>query len=361
MTSASAVRRACRSHWVRIGAVVVAVALVVTAVFAVAGSGPVLVTLRHALVHSATMGGLAALAVPRAMRRLRDVGAAARLAVLLPLLLGLAVVGTGVSCGILTVVDTAMHRTVGGCFASGLGINVLLTATVGGAMTLYETQRARLDDVTLALRTEELARERAGKMALEARLSALESRLHPHFLFNTLNAISALVHEDPERAERTVERLAALLRVALDATGRGVIPLAHEMKIVGDYLEIERTRLGERLSYAVEMAADVEDAAIPPLTVQTLVENSIKHAVAPRPGGGRLRVHAAARGDHVVVTVWDDGPGFTAAAIRPGHGLDNLQGRLAARFGPGARLEVAADDGGTRVTVTMPRTAAHRA
>jgi LytS/YehU family sensor histidine kinase len=94
---------------------------------------------------------------------------------------------------------------------------------------------------------------------------------------------------------------------------------------------------------------------VPPLAVQTLVENSIKHAIAPRPGGGRLRVEATASGEHVLLSVWDDGPGFTGEAMRAGHGLDNLRARLAARFGAGASLEVGRRDGGTRVTVALPR------
>lgn len=195
-------------------------------------------------------------------------------------------------------------------------------------------------------------------MALEARLATLESRLHPHFLFNTLNAISALIHDDPDRAERTVERLAALLRFSLDATQQGVIPLGREMKIVGDYLEIEHTRLGERLSYAVTADPAVEACAIPPLAVQTLVENSIKHAIAPRPHGGQVRVDASEAGDEVVLRVWDDGPGFTIAHMPPGHGLDNLKTRLTARFGASARLAVERQAGGTLVTVSLPRVSA---
>jgi sensor histidine kinase YesM len=357
MLPGSTLGRGCASHWVRIGVVVVAVALVVAAVIALVSSRPILVTLRHSLVHSATLGGLAALAVPQVMHRVWATSLVARWAVLPPLLLVLAVVGTGASCGILSLFDLT-HPALASCVAHGLWINVLLTASIGVAMTLYEVQRHRLDAATLELRTRELERERAGKAAVEARLAALESRLHPHFLFNTLNAISALVHEDPERAERTVERLAALLRAALDATEQGLIPLAHEMKIVGDYLEIEQTRLGDRLSYTVEVAPGAEAWAVPPLTVQTLVENSIKHAVAPRRGGGRIRVRAAPRGDVLILGVWDDGPGFTADAIGPGHGLDNLRDRLAARFGPVAALEVAGRDGGTEVTVTVPRPAA---
>src|SRR5262249_45996107 len=200
-------------------------------------------------------------------------------------------------------------------FVSGFRINAILLGTIGAGMMLYEMQRSRLAAATLALRTKELERERAMSMALDARLASLESRLHPHFLFNTLNAISALIHDDPDLAERTVERLAALLRFSLDATRRGTVPLAEELTIVVDYLEIERARLGERLSYDLDIAPDIAACEVPPFALQILVENSVKHAIAPRRSGGRIRVEARADADRVVLSVGDDGPGFTAAAI----------------------------------------------
>jgi LytS/YehU family sensor histidine kinase len=273
--------------------------------------------------------------------------------VLIPVLVALAAVGTAIACALVSLVDT--HRTAASCVRADLWINALMVATIGVGMILYELQRARLDAMTLQLRTRELEHERALTMALEARLATLQSRLHPHFLFNTLNAISALIHEDPDRAERTVERLAALLRFSLDATQEGVIPLGQEMKIVADYLEIEHTRLGERLGYDVKVDAAVERCAIPPLAVQTLVENSIKHAIAPRPHGGRIHVDASQAGDHVVLSVWDDGPGFSADDMRPGHGLENLQARLTARFGTAACLAIGRSAGGTLVTLSLPR------
>ena len=152
-----------------------------------------------------------------------------------------------------------------------------------------------------------------------------------------------------------VERLAALLRAALDAGRRGLVPLAEELDLVGDYLEIEKARLGPRLACTIEADAGVDACLVPPLSVQALVENSVKHAIAPRPAGGRLRVEARALDARVVVRVWDDGPGFALDRGGPGHGLDVLQGRLAERFGGTAALAVAREDGGTVVTMTLPR------
>ena len=345
-----------RSHWVRAVGVSVVVALVIAGLLRGLGY-PFGLTFQRALVHSATITLLATWVLSSVMRRLRPVGPAILWFVLIPILLCVAVAGTALSCGLQVIVGGLGHgQGVWACFTDSLTLNTLLTATIGMAMVLYEAQRDRLDALTLELRTRQLDQERANKMAVEARLSTLESRLHPHFLFNTLNAISALVKEDPDEAERTVERLAALLRFSLAATQRGLVPMADELKIVADYLEIERTRLGERLSFALKVAPAVTGRMIPPLMVQTLVENSVKHAIAPRPAGGHIRVEASAQDDRLVVGVWDDGPGFSEDSILPGHGLDNLRGRLAARFGAAATFTIAPHDGGTLVTVVMPHT-----
>jgi sensor histidine kinase YesM len=347
-------RGPARGYWLRIAAVILAAGAGTSVLHMVVGGTAVVETLTHGVVYSACIGALAGLILPMARHRVS--GPILEWAVTLFALLVVAVAGTFLASAILGALGYAHGRPLMARFVAGFQVNALITAIIGIAVTLYESQRTRLDALSLELRTKELDRERDRKMALEARLSSLESRLHPHFLFNTLNAISELIHENPERAERTVERLAVLLRAALDATGRGTVPLARELEIVGDYLEIEKTRFGERLTYAFDVASDAGAYEVPPLAVQTLVENSIKHAIAPRPGGGRVRVEAAAHDGCLVVGVWDDGPGFTMSAAIPGHGLENLQSRLTARFGDAAALSVTRRDGGTLVSVSLPWT-----
>ena len=343
-------------YWIRIGLVILAASIATTLLRVVVGGGAFVGTLTHGVVYSGCIGALAGLILPPLRRRVCEMGRVAEWTMTLLGLLVVAVAGTFLACAILGALGFNRGLPLTRRFALSFELNALITAIIGVAMTLYESQRARLDALTLELRMKELERERDRKMALEARLSSLESRLHPHFLFNTLNAISELIHENPERAERTVERLAALLRAALDATGRSTVPLARELEIVGDYLEIEKTRLGERLTYGLHVAPEAARCEIPPLAVQMLVENSIKHAIAPRPSGGRVRVEAATHDGRVVVGVWDDGPGFQMSAAIPGHGLENLQSRLHGRFGEAATLSVSRRDGGTLVTVSLPRT-----
>ena len=352
MAAVAPLRAWADRYWVRTAVVIVAVAGLTTMLF---GRGSVLVNLVHGAVFSACIGTLSGLILPVVCHRVKATGPMRQWAAILGAIFVVAVAGTFAGCVILGGLGMSFGRPLTQRFAGAFQLNALLTAVIGVAMTLYESQRARLDALTLELRTTELEHERARKAALEARLASLESRLHPHFLFNTLNAISELIHENPDRAERTVERLAVLLRAALDASERGSLPLGRELELVSDYLEIEKARLGDRLTYALAASPEAASCEIPPLAVQTLVENSVKHAVAPRPTGGAIRVHATARDGRLVVGVWDDGPGFALDDAPAGHGLETLRSRLAARFGAAAELTVQPHDGGTLVTLAIPR------
>ncbi len=261
------------------------------------------------------------------------------------LLLAISVTGTLIVCAILLAIGMIRAAEFWAVYRGNVRIAALVTVVVGTMISVYEEMRSQLEQTTLQLRTRELERERALKLATEARLSSLESRMHPHFLFNTLNSISALIQEDPQRAERLLERMAALLRFSLDSEQARLVPLERELKIVTDYLEIERARFGERLRYTISVDGGLEQRMLPPLALQTLVENSVKHVVAPNRRGGNITIQAGAPHDVLEVTVTDSGSGFDLAAIPAGHGLDNLQGRLAAIFGTSATLTRGAQPG----------------
>jgi LytS/YehU family sensor histidine kinase len=222
---------------------------------------------------------------------------------------------------------------------------------VGVITTLIVSNQERLEASRAALATQRLERERAEKLAAEAQLASLSARVQPHFLFNTLNSISALIRENPEQAEQTLERLASLLRSSLDHTE--TVPLEQEIKLVQDYLEIQKTRLGERLHFAI-MVEPGTQAAVPPFSVQTLVENAIKHVAGRRQEGVALRVQARRFGGDTVVFVTDNGPGFAEDSIQAGHGLDNLQGRLRAIYGDRAGLEFLRENGSMIVRLRVP-------
>ena len=209
---------------------------------------------------------------------------------------------------------------------SSLPICLVINLVVGLSVTSYETLRHRLQDATLELRTRQVEQERANKLLLEARLSSLESRIHPHFLFNTLNSIASLIPSDPKRAEDTVGKLASLLRFSISANQSSLVPLSQELKIVRDYLEIEATRFGQRLRYEISVPDGLGDFKIPPLALQTLVENSVKHVAAQRNQPSSIRIAGAQRDGRLELSVTDDGPGFSLADISPDHGLGNLVG-----------------------------------
>jgi two-component system sensor histidine kinase AlgZ len=230
----------------------------------------------------------------------------------------------------------------------------VIALVIGLSIYTYEKFRGRIQSTNLQLRTQELEKERALKLATEARLASLESRLHPHFLFNTLNSISALILEDPLLAEQMVQRLAALLRTSLDACEQSHVPLREEIKLVTDYLEIERARFRERLSYAIEVGPGLDALPVPPFTLQPLVENSVKFAVSPRPTGGMIRISARLTNRSLALEVWDDGPGFDGEMIPRGHGIDNLRSRLLTLLGDEAGLSVDSTEAGTGVTIYLP-------
>ena len=190
---------------------------------------------------------------------------------------------------------------------------------------------------------------RAQYETAQARLSSLESRLRPHFLFNTLNSIIALIPEDPKAAERVTERLAALLRYSLDSTQQSTVSLEQEVKIATDYLEIEKTRFGDRLHYSIDVPGHLMQAEVPPFSLQTLVENSVKY------GGGEVRVSAHNGNGRLLLRVWDSGNGFPEDAQLPaGHGLRNLKERLDALWGSNAAVEFPREDAGTTVQISLP-------
>jgi two-component system sensor histidine kinase AlgZ len=150
--------------------------------------------------------------------------------------------------------------------------------------------------------------------------------------------------------------MAALLRFSLDSTRNGVVPLERELRIVGDYLEIEKTRLGDRLKYDVTAPTDLDSLAVPPLAIQTLVENSIKHAIAPNRGGGWLAVSVERFNGTVRLGVSDSGPGFDLQQSPAGHGIDNLRSRLAALYGNAASITSSREDGAASVRLNIPVT-----
>jgi two-component system, LytTR family, sensor kinase len=189
----------------------------------------------------------------------------------------------------------------------------------------------------------------------EANLQALQRQLHPHFLFNTLNTISALMHRDTDAADAMLERLSDLLRLTLDRVGTQVVSLKDELDFLRKYLEIEKTRFGERLQVHMEVDLDTLDAAVPNLVLQPLVENALRHGIGPKIGGGRVDVRARREGSDLWLEVRDNGVGLTSDAFHKGVGLTNTRSRLEHLYGDRYRFECHTPaGGGLLVTVVIP-------
>jgi signal transduction histidine kinase len=300
------------------------------------------------------IGGLSWLVMPRIASRIGNRPALIRWPVYLAVLTATAVGGTIIT-GL--IYYYGFGETFGRSFGSGmieaLKSSIPITWVIGSLLTVLGTISGRLEATELALQTQQLDRERAEKLAAETQLSSLAARIQPHFLFNTLNSISALVREDPSRAEGLIEKLASLLRCSLD--GGEKVPLEKELQLVADYLEIQQARFGNRLRY--DLPSDVIiDATLPPFAVQSVVENSLKHVAARRSEGVRLDVRATKSNGALLIDITDDGPGFSEDAMRAGHGLDNLHRRLQALYGEEGRLEFLRhpDRMTVRVRVPMP-------
>lgn len=204
-------------------------------------------------------------------------------------------------------------------------------------------------------RERELEASRATAQLTEARLNALKMQLHPHFLFNTLNSISALLEHRPREARRVLAQLADLLRASLRSEARHVIPLDDELDFLARYVGIEQIRFGERLVVEMDIDPAARRAAVPSFLLQPLVENGIRHGIVHRDGAGWLRVSAERANGALVLHVMDNGPGAPGRPFREGIGLANTRRRLGELYGSDHDLSFTErSEGGLDVRVQIP-------
>jgi signal transduction histidine kinase len=214
------------------------------------------------------------------------------------------------------------------------------------AVLYYRESRDR------ALRTSQLETR-----LVEAQLKTLQQQLHPHFLFNTLHAISALMHRDVEAADRTLMRLSDLLRLTLENIGQQEIALQAELDFLAKYLQIEQTRFADRLIVRFDVQPETLDTLVPNLILQPLVENAIKHGVARKTGPGHIDISARRDGDKLLMEVRDDGVGLSEdalTALQKGIGVSTTRARLQHLFGADYRFEFHRQPAGLAVIVAVP-------
>jgi two-component system LytT family sensor kinase len=208
------------------------------------------------------------------------------------------------------------------------------------------------------LRETELQEERLRALAAQAELKALKAQINPHFLFNTLNTVAHLIRADPPRAESTVEKLADVFRYTLFAIDKELVPLSEELSFVEQYLSLEQERFGDRLSIKTSFSPQSLRVLVPPLILQPLIENAIRHGQSPR-GEIELELETLLQDDSLVVVVMDRGPGWpppTPGKGRGGIGLHNVRERLEKKYGRGFGLDLTENQPrGAKVTITIPR------
>ncbi|HWR16942.1 MAG TPA: histidine kinase [Terriglobales bacterium] len=193
----------------------------------------------------------------------------------------------------------------------------------------------------------------------KAQLQALKVQLHPHFLFNTLNSVSELMHQDVSVAERVITRLSDLLRITLENIGTQEVTLRDELEFVKGYLEIEQTRFQDRLKVSLDIAPETLDARVPNLLLQPIVENAIRHGISRRAENGLIQIRTEKKGDQVLVTVDDNGPGLKTSgrsvASNFGIGLSTTRARLDFLYGRNYALELNnRPEGGLQARIVIP-------
>lgn len=231
------------------------------------------------------------------------------------------------------------------------------TGLLYGAGVFYYLLSVAITYALIAQRASQEAQDRALESiarAREAELSALKAQINPHFLYNSLNSISALTSIDPARAREMCVALADFLRLTLGMGEKRAIPLGEEVSLLEKYCAIEKVRFGDRLSVKGEIPEEAKGCLLPPLLLQPLFENAVVHGIAQMPEGGWIRLKAVRNADRLSLTVensWDPEAG---SSRRNGVGLKNVQRRLEARYGNEAQLQAQAEDDVFRVSLVFP-------
>ena len=272
------------------------------------------------------------------------------LAVHVPASVAIAVLKLAMRAGIGRLARPLQTMGLGSLLLGQLHLNLIAYWVIAGLTHAFDYYRKYRD--------RELRASQLEARLAQAQLEALRVQLHPHFLFNTLHAISALVRKDPDGAERTIAELSDLLRMTLDNVGRETLPVKDELEFVDRYLSIQQTRFGSRLRVRRDVDARALDALVPTQILQPLVENAIWHGIAPRASGGAIAIAVKRRNGWLTLQVRDDGPGLPAggaSAVSYGVGLTNTRARLHELYGAEASLRLTnADGGGLIAEITLP-------
>ena len=230
---------------------------------------------------------------------------------------------------------------------------ISLTALVVAIVYVIYALRLRDSDLQIASLTQEQLRQE--KELAEARLKNLQNQVQPHFLFNALANVQSNIRQDPELSVELIGKLSDFLRRALEYTKTTEAEFRDECELIELYLDIQNSRMGDRLTYEVNVPSSLDNMPISPFLLQPLVENAVIHGIEPKHEGGHISVRATHLGDDVQITIEDSGIGFGADHGVEGTGLSNIKRRLEAQYDRSADLSITSDPGGgTKVTLTLP-------
>lgn len=298
-----------------------------------------------------SMIALTMFVVVQPVRRLGPKGGVLRgIAIVAAILLGIAVAMAVQTLGILmtdnTTLAEALEQIQFGVVQCGLP--TAFVVTVG---EFHRREILSLD----AMRAAEADRSKLEQQTLQARLKTLEAQIEPHFLFNTLANVRRLYEVDAVAGDAMLERMMRYLEVALPSMRGERVTLGREATLIEAYLDLQKVRMGRRLAFRIDIAPTLHRLEVPPMMLLTLVENAIKHGLAPQREGGRVDIAARLAGEALELEVGDTGRGFGGDTSGGGTGLANIQVRLAAMFGESARLTLSArEPRGLLATIRMP-------
>jgi hypothetical protein len=257
------------------------------------------------------------------------------------------IVGVTLAFGLLQIVYPGV-RYSGGTVLSLFGFSLGIAGLVSSGIILYERLKKSIEQ-------EALENQHLKELQTKTRLMVLQSKVNPHFLFNTLNTMLNLVYKSPGEVETIILNLSEIYRRILQLPEDGLISIREEMEFIRQYLEIEKIRLGERLAYTITVDPAVASFQIPPMIIEPIIENAVIHGIGPKPEGGSIRINAQQDAGVVRFIIEDDGAGVATQDINQGFGLYSVQERLRLMYrGKATFVLRALPGGGVKVMVELP-------
>jgi hypothetical protein len=271
------------------------------------------------------------------------------IAIWIPSLLLGTFIGTEFAMGINALIFEMWHPP----FFSGdhlalLAANMLMVLVFFSLAVAYVQKKKRL-------KLKIIENQRIYHLQTQTKLVALQSKINPHFLFNTLNTMLSLVHKSPEKVETMILNLSDIYRRVLQYPEDQKISLKEEIQLVKEYLEIEKIRMGKRLRFFLSVDKEIEDAKIPPLLIEPVVENAVIHGISPKPDGGEINILAKKNKGELKISVTDNGIGMGKGNQKAGYGLSSVKERIHLNYGENARFEINdLTEGGVKITMEIP-------